>query len=326
LAHLSAHNDDRSPTDVGSEIVVAAPADGWYWLQVAKATPADGRYDLTISLAAPTATPTATITPTPSPTVTASPTPSQTPITPAQGAFGPPPHSLAAPTPTATVAPTETVTVTNGISLTLTYLGQIQPVDETLVALAAYRPLDQALYEDWGLQVTACRPQPALPSYPMPPLRRRFFHHRRLCRGLVRHMPRQFHNSLYCRGCRIRIGYKSRPHPVRRQPLPHPPQRRPRPDHGLQEQRRPARPPPRGILLPGRLRRRAIGGATGMNWPLSYANWRGMVQVTTNAALQIRHPIVIPSVVFGARNLSTCQSNITATRKISPSGRNDNGP
>ena len=128
---LLAHNDDRSPTDVGSEIVVAAPADGWYWLQVAKATPADGRYDLTISLAAPTATPTATITPTPSPTVTASPTPSQTPITPAQGAFGPPPHSLAAPTPTATVAPTETVTATNGISLTLTYLGQIQPIDET---------------------------------------------------------------------------------------------------------------------------------------------------------------------------------------------------
>jgi hypothetical protein len=42
-----------------------------------------------------------------------------------------------------------------------------------------------------------------------------------------------------------------------------------------------------------------------------------MVQITINVALQIRHPIVIPSamlrtgpsVVFGARNLSTRQTS-----------------
>ena len=35
----------------------------------------------------------------------------------------------------------------------------------------------------------------------------------------------------------------------------------------------------------------------------------GMVQITINVALQIRHPIVMPSVVFGARNLSTRQTS-----------------
>ncbi len=70
---LLAHNDDRGPVDLGSAVIIQAPADGWYHIRVSKATAADGRYDLTISLIAPTATPTPTITATPSPTATASP-------------------------------------------------------------------------------------------------------------------------------------------------------------------------------------------------------------------------------------------------------------
>jgi hypothetical protein len=131
---LLAHNDDRSPIDLGSAVIVQAPAGAWYHIRVSKATAADGRYDLTISLLAPTATPTPTITPTPSPTATASPTPAQTPTETAVGSFGPPPRGPVAPaTPTATPTATLTTTVatTNGLTLTLTYLGQVQPVDET---------------------------------------------------------------------------------------------------------------------------------------------------------------------------------------------------
>jgi hypothetical protein len=128
---LLAHNDDRSPVDLGSAVVVAAPVEGWYYIRVSKATTYDGRYDLAISLLAPTATPTPTITPTPSPTATTSPTPTLPPTETAVGSFGPPPPlSPAAPAlPTAT--PTTTLTTTNGLSLTLTYLGQVQPVIET---------------------------------------------------------------------------------------------------------------------------------------------------------------------------------------------------
>jgi hypothetical protein len=132
---MLAENDDRSPVDLGSAVIVQAPADGWYHIRISKATAADGRYDLSVSLVAPTATPTPTVTATPLPTATASPTSSPTatatPTTAALGAFGPPPpHGPVAPTlPTAT--PTATLTTTNGLSLTLTYLGQVQPVLET---------------------------------------------------------------------------------------------------------------------------------------------------------------------------------------------------
>lgn len=72
---LLAENDDRSPVDVGSQIVFTAPADGWYVALVEKATVYDGRYDLTISLVAPTATATPWPTATPAPTATLSPSP-----------------------------------------------------------------------------------------------------------------------------------------------------------------------------------------------------------------------------------------------------------
>ena len=74
---LLAENDDRSPTEVGSQIVFTAPADGWYLVVVEKATIYDGTYDLEISLAEPTATPTAvpTLTPTPTALPSATPTP-----------------------------------------------------------------------------------------------------------------------------------------------------------------------------------------------------------------------------------------------------------
>lgn len=72
---LLAENDDRSPVDVGSQIVFTAPADGWYVALVEKATVYNGRYDLTISLVEPTATATPWPTATPSPTATLPPSP-----------------------------------------------------------------------------------------------------------------------------------------------------------------------------------------------------------------------------------------------------------
>ena len=72
---LLAENDDRSPVDVGSQIVFTAPADGWYLVLVEKATVYDGRYDLTLSLIEPTATATPWPTATPSPTATLLPSP-----------------------------------------------------------------------------------------------------------------------------------------------------------------------------------------------------------------------------------------------------------
>lgn len=72
---LLAENDDRSPVDVGSQIVFTAPADGWYVALVEKATVTNGRYDLTISLVEPTATATPWPTATPSPTATWPPSP-----------------------------------------------------------------------------------------------------------------------------------------------------------------------------------------------------------------------------------------------------------
>lgn len=70
-----AENDDRSPTDVGSSAIFAAPADGRYVALVTKATPFDGVYDLQTSLLAPTATPTALPTQTSTPTATIMPSP-----------------------------------------------------------------------------------------------------------------------------------------------------------------------------------------------------------------------------------------------------------
>lgn len=75
---LMVENDDRSATDVGSLIVFAAPADGWYVVLVEKATIYNGRYDLTVSLVEPTATATSPPTATPLPTTT--PMPSPTPL------------------------------------------------------------------------------------------------------------------------------------------------------------------------------------------------------------------------------------------------------
>lgn len=75
---LVAENDDRSPSDVGSTVTFAAPADGWYVARVEKATVYDGVYDLETALAEPTATPTAAPTLTPMPTLI--PSPSPTPI------------------------------------------------------------------------------------------------------------------------------------------------------------------------------------------------------------------------------------------------------
>ncbi len=77
-------NDDRSPTDVGSSVVFAAPADGWYVVLVEKAMVYNGRYDLTVSLVEPTTTatmpPTATPLPTALPSATQTPMPSPTPL------------------------------------------------------------------------------------------------------------------------------------------------------------------------------------------------------------------------------------------------------
>ncbi|MBE2224682.1 MAG: hypothetical protein IAF02_24290 [Anaerolineae bacterium] len=75
---LMVENDDRSATDVGSSVVFAAPADGWYVVLVAKATIYNGRYDLTVSLVEPTAT--ATMPPTATPLPTTTPMPSPTPL------------------------------------------------------------------------------------------------------------------------------------------------------------------------------------------------------------------------------------------------------
>lgn len=72
---LLAENDDRSPVDVGSQIIFMSPADGWYVALVEKATVTNGRYDLTISLVEPTATATPWPTATPSPTATWPPSP-----------------------------------------------------------------------------------------------------------------------------------------------------------------------------------------------------------------------------------------------------------
>jgi len=75
---LTAENDDRSPSDVGSTVTFTAPTDGWYVALVEKATVYDGLYDLETALAEPTATVTPSPTPTAAPTLT--PTPSPTPV------------------------------------------------------------------------------------------------------------------------------------------------------------------------------------------------------------------------------------------------------
>lgn len=67
---LVAENDDRSPADVGSTVLFAAPSDGWYVTLVEKATVYDGVYDLTAALVEPTAVPTPVPTSTPMPTLT----------------------------------------------------------------------------------------------------------------------------------------------------------------------------------------------------------------------------------------------------------------
>ncbi len=81
---LTAENDDRSPTDVGSTVTYIAPADGWYVALVEKATVYDGRYDLTTALVEPTATATSSPPPTAMPTLTPLPTttpmPTPTPV------------------------------------------------------------------------------------------------------------------------------------------------------------------------------------------------------------------------------------------------------
>lgn len=81
---LVAENDDRSPADVGSTVVFAAAAEGWYIILVEKVTVYAGEYDLETALAEPT--PTYTPSPTLTATPTLTPTPSPTPLIAADGA------------------------------------------------------------------------------------------------------------------------------------------------------------------------------------------------------------------------------------------------
>ena len=71
---IAVENDDSSPTDLGSGVTFAAPADGWFLARVMKSGPLDGRYDLTVALVEPTVTPTPAATETPLPTATLAPT------------------------------------------------------------------------------------------------------------------------------------------------------------------------------------------------------------------------------------------------------------
>lgn len=131
---LLAANDDRAADDVGSAVMVRAPAAGWYLLRVAPATVYSGRYDLEIAPAAPTATVTASATATgtataaPSPTASPTTTPTLTPLPPVAG---PPPWTgnpvrPASPTPFVLTPPltvTASISTTGRLSLTVRHLG-----------------------------------------------------------------------------------------------------------------------------------------------------------------------------------------------------------
>ena len=67
---LVAENDDRAPTDVGSNLIFTAPIDGWYVLVVEMATVYEGMYDLAIFLEDAPVTPTPSSTPTVTPSAT----------------------------------------------------------------------------------------------------------------------------------------------------------------------------------------------------------------------------------------------------------------
>lgn len=77
---LIAENDDKSPTDLGSQIIWQAPSDQWVYVEVASAIPGfGGSYSFAVTLESPTPTPTPTFTPVPDPTVTPMPTWTLTP-------------------------------------------------------------------------------------------------------------------------------------------------------------------------------------------------------------------------------------------------------
>jgi hypothetical protein len=77
---LLAENDDKSPTDLGSQIVWQAPSDQWVYVEISSAVPGfGGQYALAVALESPTPTPTPTATPVPDPTATAEPTQTLTP-------------------------------------------------------------------------------------------------------------------------------------------------------------------------------------------------------------------------------------------------------
>lgn len=77
---LLQENDDKSPTDLGSEILWASPSDQWVYIQISSAVPGfGGTYSLAVTLESPTPTPTPTLTPTHVPTVTPQPTWTTTP-------------------------------------------------------------------------------------------------------------------------------------------------------------------------------------------------------------------------------------------------------
>lgn len=105
---VSAENDDKSATDVGSRLIYTAHTDGVFLIEIRKTTAFDGTYDLHLSLIAPTSTPQPTQTP--RPTVTLSPTETPRPTATLSPTQIPDPTATPQPTTTIRVWPTQTPT------------------------------------------------------------------------------------------------------------------------------------------------------------------------------------------------------------------------
>ncbi|MGB1249618.1 MAG: hypothetical protein ACPG8W_03230 [Candidatus Promineifilaceae bacterium] len=105
---ISAENDNKSATDLGSRILFNAPEDGTFVFQVGKTTDADGHYDLHTLLIEPTPTQPHLPTHTPFPTATPWPTHTHAPTHTPPPTATPWPTHTPAPLPTATPWPTHT--------------------------------------------------------------------------------------------------------------------------------------------------------------------------------------------------------------------------
>ena len=135
---LLAANDDRTASDLTSAVLLTAPVEGWYLVQVGNAALSEGTYALQVALIEPTATtiPTQTPTATPMPTVLPTVTPpfvepTVTPAVPSLPIF----TAVSTPLPRVTTTLT-TISETAVYTLTLTRLHTAQPTATPAVTTA----------------------------------------------------------------------------------------------------------------------------------------------------------------------------------------------